>query len=552
MKINQKIIVALILFTFLTGFIKSDNDIFFEISKSIDIFGRVYREVTLNYVDDVNPEEFMISGIKGMLSSLDPYTNYIDESLKKDMDLMTKGKYGGIGASVGIRNDNVTIVDLIEGYSAQRQGLRIGDVIKEVNGNKISKKNYDDLSTFLQGDPGKIVQIIISRENVGDDLVFELVLEEVHVKNLSYYGFVPKSSNNVYLKLSSFSRSAGDEIKRAVLDLNKKKEIHSIILDLRGNPGGLLDQAIDVAEKFIKKDQLIVSVIGRDTSEVTKYYAKEEPIAGSSKLVVLVNEHSASASEIVAGAIQDHDRGVILGNKSYGKGLVQTVIPMSYNTSLKITTARYYTPSGRCIQKINYSDDNKVLKNVLEEVNKEFITDNQRKVYAAGGIDPDTLVSNKSGSEQVERLLARGMFFRFATNFYNQHNEMQLDDFSDQRYFDEFLAYLDEQEFDYSSKAEKLLFDLKDLTNRDNYLKKLDPEIDQLISKCKELKSVELDNFRSDVISGVKKEIASRIEGKEGMVMESLKNDKQFETALQILGESEVYSTLLAYIESDN
>ncbi len=552
MKAQYKLLLSILLFISLTGFIKSDSDIFFRISKSIDVFGRVYREVTLNYVDDVIPEEFMISGIKGMLSSLDPYTNYIDESMKKDIDLMTKGKYGGIGASVGIRNSKVTIVDLIEGYSAQRQGLRIGDVIKQVDGVEISKKNYDDLGKHLQGDPGKVVQMVIERDGSTDDLVFDLVLEEVRVKNLTYSGFVPKSSNNIYLKLSSFSRSAGDEIKRAILDLNKEKEIHSIILDLRGNPGGLLDQAIDVAEKFLKKDQLIVSVIGRDTSNVTSYYAKEEPVAGESRLIVLMNEGSASASEIVAGAIQDHDRGVILGSQSYGKGLVQTVIPMSYNTSLKITTARYYTPSGRCIQKVNYSDDNKVLSNVIYNKEKEFNTDNKRIVFAAGGIEPDTSISNKSESEQVHRILARGMFFRFATRFYNQNPEMKIDDFSDDTYFNKFVEFLDKQKFDYSSKAEKLLNDLKEFTEQNSYLSNLDPDVDALIEKCKNLESAELERFRPDVVRGIRREIASRIMGKEGLVMESLKDDKQFETALDILGQSETYSTLLAYTDGNN
>ncbi|PKL87664.1 MAG: S41 family peptidase [Ignavibacteriae bacterium HGW-Ignavibacteriae-2] len=546
MKTNIKVVTVFILFFGLSGFIRSDNDIFFEISRSIDIFGKVYKEVTLNYVDDINPSDFMLSGIKGMLSSLDPYTNYIDESLKKDIDLMTKGKYGGIGASVGIRNDKVTIIDLIEGYSAQRQGLRIGDVIKEINGTYISKQNYEDLSDYLKGDPGKVVKIIIERDGIDEDLVFDLVLEEVQVKNLTYYGFIPQNSNNIYLKLSSFSRSAGDEIKRAILELNKEKEIHSIILDLRGNPGGLLDQAIDVAEKFLNRDQLIVSVMGKDTTRVTRYYAKEEPVGGNSKLVVLVNGHSASASEIVAGAIQDHDRGVIVGEQSFGKGLVQTLIPLSYNTSLKITTARYYTPSGRCIQKIDYSDESKIIKHFSSDSTKEFITDNRRKVFAAGGIEPDTVMSNDSDSKQVERLLARGMFFRFATYFYNTHQNMSMDDFDDDEYFNGFIKYLSNQQFEYSSKAEKLIQDLKSLTENESYLEELKDDINELMKKSESLKVVELKKYKSDVVANIREEIASRISGKDGRIAESLKNDKQYKLALSVLGQDKIYSTLLA------
>lgn len=551
MKTNIKLFTAFILFLGLSGFVRSDNDIFFEISKSIDIFGKVYKEVTLNYVDDVDPTEFMLSGIKGMLASLDPYTNYIDESLKKDIDLMTKGKYGGIGASVGIRNDKVTIIDLIEGYSAQRQGLRIGDVIKEINGITISKENYGDLSEHLKGEAGKVMKLVIEREGLDEDLVFDLVLEEVQVKNLTYYGFVPQNSNNVYLKLSSFSRSAGDEVKRAILELNKEKEIHSIILDLRGNPGGLLDQAIDVAEKFLKRDQLIVSVMGKDTTKVTRYYAKEEPVAGDSKLVVLVNGHSASASEIVAGAIQDHDRGVILGEQSFGKGLVQTLIPLMYNTSLKITTARYYTPSGRCIQRIDYSDRSKILRNMNSDSTKEFNTDNKRKVFAAGGIEPDTAVSNDSESKQVERLLARGMFFRFATNFYNTHNDMSLEDFTSDEYFNEFINYLESQHFEYSSKAEKLIQDLKSLAETESYLESLRNDIDILMKKSESLKIVELKKYKKDIVANIREEIAARISGKDGRISESLKNDKQYDLALSVLDQNKLYTTLLALATSN-
>jgi carboxyl-terminal processing protease len=338
----------------LSGFIRKDSDIYFEINKSIDIFGRVYKEVALNYVDEINPEEFMLAGIDGMLQSLDPYTNFIDGSQQKDIDIITKGKYGGIGATVGLREESITVVDLIEGYSAQRQGIRIGDVITQINDVKVSKENYDTLSDLLKGDPGTTVKLFIKREGTDEQIIFNLLREEIEVKNLSYYGFYPSNSGNAYLKLSGFSRTAGDEVKKALLELKSQKEIKSIVLDLRGNPGGLLDAAIDVSEKFLKKGQLVVTVKGRDSLNVKNYYSEEEPIAGETKLAVLIDGSSASASEIVAGALQDHDRAIVVGTNSFGKGLVQTVIPLSYKTSLKITTAKYYTPSGRSIQKINY------------------------------------------------------------------------------------------------------------------------------------------------------------------------------------------------------
>lgn len=537
---------AVICFVFFTGFLKGDSDIYLQISKSIDIFGRVYKEVTLNYVDDISPMEFMLAGIKGMLSTLDPYTVYIDENMKKDIDLMTTGKYGGIGASVGIRNDKVTVIDLIEGYSAERQGIRIGDVIKKVNDVEISKDNYNELSSYLKGEPGKIVHVTIERDGIVDNIIFDLVLEEIIIRNLTYYGFVPEHSNNVYLKLSSFSRAAGEEIKNALIELRSEKEIRSIVFDLRSNPGGLLDQAIDVSEKFLMKDQLIVSVIGRDSSKISKYYSQEEPIAGKSKLIVLVNENSASASEIVAGAIQDHDRGVIIGNQSFGKGLVQTVLPLSYNTSLKITTARYYTPSGRCIQKVDYSKDSRILSNNYLEKISEYVTDNNRKVFSAGGITPDTIMSNLPESEHLDALLARGMFFRFATNFFNTHPDLDMDDYSDEEYFSSFLDYLKNQEFEYTTKTEKLLKELKSISKEEEIGKNFESDVDELLKKMQTLKNKALTSLKGDVVTEIKKEIAARLGGRDARIIESLKNDKQFDLALKILNEEESYSQILA------
>jgi carboxyl-terminal processing protease len=346
---KKKLWILLFSAVFITGFATVNSDIYFEISKSIDTFGKVYREVSINYVDEINPENFMLAGIKGMLSSLDPYTIYIDETMKKDLDVLTNGKYGGIGTSVGLRRNKVTILDLMEGYPAQRQGLRVGDVILKVDSLEINKDNYADLSSYLKGDPGKVVTLTIERDGVEDNLIFQLVIEEIVITNVTYFGFIPEDGNNAYIKLSGFSRSAGNEVKNALLEMKRQKKIHSIILDLRGNPGGLLDQAIDVSEKFLNKNDLVVSVMGRDTTKMSKYFSKETPLAENNKLVVLIDEGSASASEIVVGAIKDHDRGVIVGERSFGKGLVQTILPLSFNTSLKITTAKYYTPSGRCI-----------------------------------------------------------------------------------------------------------------------------------------------------------------------------------------------------------
>jgi len=539
-------ISALTLVLFLSGFMQSDSDIYFQMSKGIDIFGRVYKEVALNYVDEVKPESFMLEGIKGMLKTLDPYTVYIDEKHQKDIELITKGKYGGIGATVGMYNNSITIVDLIEGYSAQRQGIRIGDIILKVDSTEITKENYNNLGDFLKKEPGTEISVIIKRDGVSEDILFNLVSEEIEIKNLTYSGFVPENSNNVYLKLSGFSRSAGNEIRKVIQELRVIKDINSIVLDLRGNPGGLLDAAIDVSEKFLKKDDLVVSIIGRAEGKVQSYKAKEEPIAKDIKLAILVDNGSASASEIVAGALQDHDRGVVLGARSFGKGLVQTVIPLSYNTSLKMTTARYYTPSGRCIQKIDYSKKEKDLfEKTSGEDSLRFFTDNKREVFASGGILPDSIITNSSESHFVRALLAKGMFFRFATVYFNTNSTEKINGERDEELFKNFLKHIKEQKFEYKSKSERLFVDLEENFEKDGYNHGLLDELAKLKNKFTDVKNQELVKYKKDIIAEIKKELAARTDGRKGRIVESLRHDDQFSTAIEILNDDESYGKLL-------
>ncbi len=542
---NNKIIFGLIVIILFSGFVRKDTDIYFEINKSIDIFGRVYKEIALNYVDPLNPEEFMLAGIAGMLGSLDPYTNFIDDTQQKDIDIITKGKYGGIGATVGIRNESITIVDLIEGYSAQRQGLMIGDVITQINDTHVSPENYDALGEHLKGEPGTTVKITVKREGTTDELTFLLVREEIEIKNLSYYGFYPINSSNAYLKLSGFSRSAGEEVKKAIIELKSQKEIESIILDLRGNPGGLLDAAIDVCEKFLDKGQLVVSVKGRDSLNIKNYYSQQEPIVGKAKMAVLIDEGSASASEIVAGAVQDHDRAIIIGTNSFGKGLVQTIVPLSYNTSLKLTTAKYYTPSGRCIQRVDYSNKNKVFETSKPNNQNEFNTDNKRKVFSAGGISPDSSVTFRSKSTLVQRLIADGMFFRFATNYFNNNSSNNFSEVKDELLFKEFRSYIKTQNFRYKSNPERLLEQLKTAMKEDGINDDYIKQLEQMKIKLEEHHYLEMDKYSKDIIGFIREELAARTNGRSARIIESLKYDNQIETALAVMNNSSLYNKFL-------
>ncbi len=536
---------AIVLIFVFAGFFPGKSDTYFEISKNIDLFGKVYKEISFNYVDDINPEEFMRAGIRGMLGSLDPYTIFIDENKQEDINLITNGKYGGVGISIGVRGDEVTVVEVLDGYSAQKQGIRIGDVLIEANNVKITPENVDDISSLVKGEPGTSVEVKVVRNNDQDTIKFNLIREEVVVKNLTYADFYPKNSNNVYLKLTNFSRSAGDEVRNALKKLKEEKEIKSVVLDLRGNPGGLLDVAVDIVDKFLDKGKLIVSTKGRDATNEKSYYAVQDPMVGDAKLVVLINGGSASASEIVTGAIQDHDRGVVLGTKSFGKGLVQTITPLSFNTSLKITTAKYYTPSGRCIQKIDYSKDNTVISKGDSLIKSSFLTDNKRSVYSAGGITPDTTVNFDIDGGITLELLAKGLIFKFADYYYYQNPKVDFYSLKDSEILNSFDNYLTKEKFTYESDAErevqKLLADAKS----NKYEKNITESLTQVKNQLEKIGNKEINIYKDEVLRELKGELASRYLGTEGKIEELLTSDPQFQTALKILDNNKVYDRLL-------
>jgi carboxyl-terminal processing protease len=546
-KLYINTIIFLILFVQIAA--QKQNDIYYDIAKSIDLFGRVYKEITLRYLEEINPREFMLAGIEGMLGTLDPYTVYLDESSQKDIDLMTTGKYGGIGATIGLRNDKIIVVDLIEGYSAQRQGIRIGDEIVRVDSISLNKNNYDQLSLYMKGNPGTSVSVTVLRDGIFGELVFDLIREEVEVKNLTYFGFLPDESNTVFLKLSGFSRTAGEEIKNAILELRNEREIKSIILDLRGNPGGLLDAAISVADKFIKKNQLIVSVVGRDSDAMQQYFAVEEPIAGEADLIVLIDGGSASASEIVAGAIQDHDRGVILGTDSFGKGLVQNVIPLSSETSLKITTGKYLTPSGRSIQKLSYAKENLLASDTTFVIIEEYRTDMNRKVFSGGGIEPDTSVTNDSDSELIQKLIAQGLFFKFATNYFNTNEVISWNELDKEEIFLSFKDYFQSQNINITHNIENQLEQLKQLLEEEKLDGKITQQLSELSKSIKDARISELDTFKYDVLQEIHKEISARIDGREGRIRASLEYDVQLKSAISLLKSNERYQQILALAE---
>ncbi|HUL43335.1 MAG TPA: S41 family peptidase [Bacteroidota bacterium] len=524
------------------GFRPAGDDYFFKINKSIDIFGRVYREVALNYVDVVDPERFMEAGIDGMLGTLDPYTNFISEREADEVELITAGKYGGIGVTIGVRDGFITIISLIDGYSAQRQGLQPGDRIVEIDGKTLTGVKPDEIRAMTRGEPGTELHLTIQREGESKPLQFTVIREEIQLKNLTYSAFV--DSGIAYMRLERFARGAGDDLRLAIKELQLRSPIRGMILDLRDNPGGLLDVAVDVVEKFVPKGSLVVSTKGRTPESERKYYTTEEPVLPNVPLVVLINRGSASASEIVAGAIQDLDRGVILGTRSFGKGLVQTITPLSYNTQLKITTAKYYTPSGRCIQEIDYAKKGSdgVFAITPDSLKKEFKTLHGRPVFEAGGITPDTSVLLPDHSGVYGDLLRKSEFFKFATRYASSHGSLPegVDSL-----LDPFKKFLGDDHYVYEDAGVSKLEDLTKIAVSSKYSPAVRDEIERLKSDITKEKASSLDRHREEVLAGIRVELMAHWKGNEGRIQSSLTDDEQANAAVDLIRHTRTFERLL-------
>ena len=536
---------AVTLCAFVIGFTSADTDYFFKVNKGIDIFGRVYKEVTMNYVDEIDPQKFMEGGIDGMLGALDPYTNYIGENEGDEVELITSGKYGGIGVTIGLRDGYITILSLLEGYSAQRQGLEVGDRLLEIDGKSVVGVKPDAVRALTRGEPGTEVHLKIERDGDKSPLTFVCVREEILLKNITYSDFI--GDGVAYIRLERFSRGAGDELRLAIKDLKLRGTIKGIILDLRGNPGGLLDAAVDVVQKFVPKGNLIVSTRGRRPETEKKYVAAQEPMLPDVPLAVLADHNSASASEIVAGAIQDLDRGVVLGTRTYGKGLVQTILPLVYGAQLKVTTAKYYTPSGRCIQEIDYAHRNKdgVFTVTPDSLKHEFKTAKGRLVYASGGITPDSVVAETEVSALYKELLRRSMFFKFATKYSSQNKDSTKPLIPDDRLLGEFQKFLDGEHFTYEDECERKASELADLAEKSKVSPAIVEEIKLLKKNLGEEKKYSLDRDRQNVLRALTMEIMSHYKGDVGRIGASLDNDQQVKVAVDLLSNKVEYSRLL-------
>ena len=447
--------------------VAKEKEDYFSITRSVDLLGDVYKVVSENYVDSVNVSELMFSGIDGMLDRLDPYTDLLDEAQSNELDEITSGKYAGIGITIGIISGDLYITSLIEGQAAAKAGLMVGDRIAAVNGTKVSHKSIDDVRGLIKGPSGSIVNLSVMRDGEGRARIFTLKRAEVRVSTIPYSGLFDSVG---YVELNSFGEHSKEELRTALQSLQglaakQRVTLKGMVLDLRGNPGGLLTSAVDVAALFVEKGSRVVSTKGRTAESEQVFVTRGEPLVPSLPLVVLIDGDSASASEIVAGAIQELDRGVILGEGSYGKGLVQSVIALPYDHMLKLTTAKYYTPSGRLIQKqLTHPSDSH--RNVLAGVGatdstKVYYTHNRRKVYGGGGIKPDITARQASYSGYEQAMEKNGMFFRYASRFHAKHPDFQAQGVLSVPLFDDFSRFVESEHFTYRSKPQQGLDSLK-------------------------------------------------------------------------------------------
>lgn len=548
-RLKSKKTRLIIIFTLITvvsfGFV-SLRDKEFEIVKNLEIFCSLFNELDRFYVDDTKPDKLIESAIEGMLGSLDPYTSYIPEKDMEDFTFMTTGEYGGIGAFIRKGGDFAIVAEPYENFPAHLAGLKAGDTLVSINGVSTKGKEISDVSELLKGTPNTSLNVIIKRIGTKGAIEKTLTRQKITIPNVPYFGIVGDKVG--YIRLANFTKDAGKETREALLSL-KESGAKSIILDLRGNPGGLLIESVNISNLFIPRNQEVVSTKGKVKQWDNVYKTTADPVDTSIPLVVLVNRGSASAAEIVAGALQDLDRAVIIGQRTFGKGLVQTTRPVSYNSQLKVTTAKYYIPSGRCIQAVDYSHRNEdgSVGYVPDSLIKEFTTQNGRKVYDGGGIAPDFALEPALMSNITMSLYSKSLIFDYAT-IYAAGNET-VNKVSDLKITDEkynrFLDFLKNKSYDYTTESDDQLEELIKTAKQEKYFSEAQGEFDALKGKLAHDKEKDLQTFSAEIKSLLFEEIASRYFFQKGRILASIDEDPELVKAIEVLNDPALYTSVL-------
>ncbi|MFM9056612.1 MAG: S41 family peptidase [Bacteroidota bacterium] len=526
---------------------KREDDSYFEIARNLDIFTTVMRELTVYYVDPIEPQPLVEEGIASMLESLDPYTQFIPEEEADDYRFMTTGQYGGIGALIGQRNEQVIITDPYEGFPAQKGGLVAGDALLSIDGKSLKGLQYDEVSRLLKGQPGTSVELQINREGESKPLRKTLVREEITIRNVPYYSLMEDSIG--YIRLGGFTDNAAREVREAVTDLVQKRKAKGLIIDLRGNPGGLLDEAVGIVNVFVDKGQEVVSTRGRVKEWDKTYRTTAQATDTRTPLAILVSSGSASASEIVSGALQDLDRAVVIGQRTFGKGLVQTTRPLNYNAQLKITTAKYYIPSGRCIQALDYSHRNPdgSVGKVPDSLTKVFKTRSGRTVRDGGGILPDQVTELPQLSSIAQALVTNYVIFDYATRYRLDHpsiapaGKFRLDDAG----YEAFISWQHQKNFSYQSESDKRLLQLRETAEKEGYFSHIRDEYEAVRKRLAHDRDTDLRLNKEEICLMLENEIVSRYYYQNGRIETTFDDDPDLLLARKALRSPAVYSAIL-------
>lgn len=524
-------------------------DNYFALSKNLDIFSTLFKELNTYYVDDTEPGQLMKTAIDEMLLSLDPYTNYIPESKIEDFKFMTTGQYGGIGSLIHQKDGQTYISEPYEGFPAYNGGLKAGDKILEIDGKSIEGKTTEEISNILKGQAGTTLKVKIKRPGKEKPLMKSLKRENIKIDDVPYYGMLNEEVG--YIKLSSFTQTASENFIKAFQDLKENQGMEKLVFDLRGNGGGLLIQAVEIVNTIIPKGKIVVETRGKRKEWDATYKTTKAPLDTEMPVVILVDERSASASEIVAGTLQDYDRAVVVGKQTFGKGLVQQTVPLSYNAQLKVTVAKYYIPSGRCIQKIDYSNRNEsgIAQQVPDSMIHSFKTlVNQREVFDGKGIKPDIKTEDQKLSPLSSTLMRQYLVFDYATKYQLEHDSINSPaefDFSDAQY-ESFKTFLENKEYDYETQSEKLLEKLQKVAEKERYFDRAKTEYAALRAKLSGDKDADLEKFQEEVSEILENEIVSRYYYQKGRIEQSLSKDPDIQEAIEVLNEPKTYNEILA------
>ncbi len=539
--LKKKIIIPVLALTILFTGSAFKND-FFEIAKQIEIFTTLFKELNMNYVDETNPGDLMDTAIKSMLADLDPYTNFLNEQDVEAARINNTGDYIGIGAKVRTLKDKLVIVEPYKDYPADKAGLKAGDEIIKV-GNTNVDGYKDDAGNLLKGAPGTSVEVTYKRQNQTKTATINRA--EVEINAVPHFSMV--NDNTGYIVLSQFNNKAASQTNYALRDL-KAQGAKRIILDLRGNPGGLLNEAIKIVNLFVKKGQLVVTTKSKVKKYNRTYYTQKDPIDTEIPLVVLIDGGSASASEIVSGSLQDLDRAVIVGSRSFGKGLVQRPKLLTYGTQVKITISRYYTPSGRCIQSLDYWNRNEKGEavKVKQENYNEYKTKNGRKVFDGGGVFPDENLSSSKNSAIINAIVNDNLVFDFATHFYYKNQIADINNFKlSASNFSDFKDYLKANNFSFITETEKALYKAFEAATKEDLNDDIENDYNTLISNLNTSKTKAIDENKTYLLELLTKEIVKRYVYREGLYDYYKINDLKIKKATEILNNPSTYQNYL-------